>query len=394
MTAARRLDWALCVPTLDRIDVLEAAVRCALAQTRPPAEIAVVDASPHWCAHRERIAAITEGSGVRLHYEAAPAKSSAVQRNTALARVGADVVFFFDDDTLMHPGCAAALLEVYEGDAAGRIAAAAASHVVQVPAAAWPDSGAGSSGEACGTEEPPAGAAETAPGASVQVARKGLWSRVRRRVRDARKRSRLVGWFMGEVMMMARNRLFVPYDAHRPRAAAPVDQGALGPGVSIVRHLPGFSMTVRRTVAEAEPFNPWLLAYCPTEDLDASYRWGRSGLCVQVRTAQVHHYEAASGRVTRGEATLLGLLNSAFFTRLNSDAPWRHGAHYYVLTLRRVLGEFLKDLLNLRLTFPQARAALEALPRSVAVFRHPREGLGPWYHDLQQRILDRRRRRA
>ena len=409
MTDARRLDWALCVPTLNRIEVLEAAVRCALAQTRPPVEIAVVDASPEWCAHRDRIEAITKGSGVRLHYEAAPAKSSAVQRNTALARVTADVVFFFDDDTLMHPACAETLMRVYEIDRDGRIAGACAANVADIPAAAWPKSsgthilpGGGESGPAEGSEamNAPAGTSpapreEGSPsGSSVPVARKARRSGIVEAARRTVPRVRLLRWVMKEILLVSQTRMFVPYDAHRSRASPPSGPDALGAGLKLVRHLPGFSMTVRRTVAEAEPFNAWLLAYCPTEDLEASYRWGRHGLCVRVPAAHVHHYEAASGRVTRREATLLGLLNSAFFTRLNSDAPWRHGAHYYVLTLRRVLGEFLKDAFNGRLTFPQARGALEALPRSVAVFRHPRDGLGPWYRDLQQRLLSRTRRRA
>jgi hypothetical protein len=85
----------------------------------------------------------------------------------------------------------------------------------------------------------------------------------------------------------------------------------------------------------------------------------------------------------------LGMLNSAFFTARNSDARLRHVPHYYVLGLRRLIAEFLKDLAGGRLGLPQLRGAAAGLTRSVAVFARPRDALGPWYVGLQCRLLGR-----
>lgn len=71
------LTWALCVATLNRIDALETCVRCALAQTRSPAEIVIVDASDTWAEHRERIAAVVGGREVPLRHLKAERRSLA-----------------------------------------------------------------------------------------------------------------------------------------------------------------------------------------------------------------------------------------------------------------------------------------------------------------------------
>ena len=121
---AGALSWALCVATLDRIEILEACLRCVLSQTRRPSEIVIVDASAAWRAHAQRARSIVDGS-VPLVYVAARRPSLTVQRNQALELARSDILFLIDDDSLMHPDCAASILAVYESDGEGAIAAVA-----------------------------------------------------------------------------------------------------------------------------------------------------------------------------------------------------------------------------------------------------------------------------
>lgn len=118
---ATPLSWALCVATLDRVDMLERCVSCALDQTRPPSQIIIVDASIGWQSHHDRIAAVV-GRRVSLTYLPAPKRSLTVQRNTAIAACTADICVMIDDDSLMHPDCMDIIMRIYEADTGAEIA--------------------------------------------------------------------------------------------------------------------------------------------------------------------------------------------------------------------------------------------------------------------------------
>jgi glycosyltransferase involved in cell wall biosynthesis len=113
---ATALTWALVVPTYMREDVLPRCLRLGAAQTRPPLEI--VDSSPGRKSTRERI--LREISplwpGIRWHYVEAERRSITSQRNQGVRAASADVVFLFDDDSLMYPDCAAEIMRVYDAD--------------------------------------------------------------------------------------------------------------------------------------------------------------------------------------------------------------------------------------------------------------------------------------
>jgi glycosyltransferase involved in cell wall biosynthesis len=348
------------VATLNRLDMLERCVAHALAQTRPPVEIVVADASDGWEAHRVRIRELVEARaelGVRLTYLGHPVRSLTSQRNAALRALSADVAFMIDDDSLMEPDCAETVMALYEADPEGRVAGIAGVNVAVDGA--------------------------TAGAAAGGAALKEAGSRRSRAMR----RGALTRWILKEVLLQSRDRIFLRYDppgTHHGRAAAE----ALGlPGTRYTEFLPGWGMTVRRRVALLEPFDDGLLAYCPTEDLDASYRWGRHGVCLVAENARIAHVEVAAGRLKRQKVTALSVMNSAYLTRRNSDRPGRDAARYYLLGARRVVAELLKDLLMSRLTLPQARGAVRGLLRTPAIFLHPREGLGPWYAERQGQVL-------
>jgi GT2 family glycosyltransferase len=355
-TTGRPLTWALCTPTLNRLDVLLLALGCALAQTRPPAEVIIVDAGDGWEADRARVEqALASHPAVRLVYLHSPVRSITHQRNLATQAATADILFCLDDDTLMFPDCAETILRVYEADRAGAIAGVTANN------------------------DP------VSPLAAPEIERKltGLQDKAKR----SGTRNRLTRWIWREIFLMDTLRLFVPYDSRRQTTSAEdvarLGQPDLFPALTMI----GFAMTVRRSVALAEPFDPWLLSYSPCEDTDATYRFSRHGLLVLAGKARLHHYEVAAARLNRHRVAALFLLNVAFFTRQHSDDLPRHRRRYFALARRRVLAEVLKDGLGLRFRFPQVRGTLYALRRAPAIFDHSDARLGEDYQTMQREVL-------
>lgn len=351
--------WSHCISTLNRIDILQEAVRLSLSQSLPPVEIIIVDASEKVDENRARIEALFaahQGPKPNLVYLASPVKSLTWQRNMAVARAVGDILFLFDDDTLMFPDCAEAVIKTFAVDGDRRIAAGMAMNSPHLP------------GHARVYED-------DRKVAGMKV--------VRRKFR----RIPFVLWIWNNVFMMNARSHFIPYDA--PRRAEPADMVSVGPlRLLRVPLLSGFAMAVRAEVARQEPFDAALLSYCPAEDLDASYRFSRHGLNVLIETARVHHFEAATGRIKRRQTITLGLMNLAAFVAKNSARRSRDIPAYYLRYVRRLLAEALKDGFSHRFTFPQFLGALSAFRPSVAIFRQGRDGFDDWYRREQMRVLN------
>ncbi len=351
--------WSHCIATLNRIDILEQTVRFSVTQTCPPVEIIIVDASEDFVSHCARIQDIVttfEGPQPRLTYLQAPERSLTRQRNLAIAQATGDILFLFDDDTLMFPDSAEAILKTFAADTGHEIAAAMALNVPDMP-------GRVSIGDA---------------GRKVTGGGKALKTTLREQP--------VVAWLWDHLFMMNARSHFIAYDT--PRRMHRPDMVRIGPlDLLQVPLLSGYAMAVRASVARKEPFDGSLLSYCPAEDLDASYRFSRHGINVLVETARIHHFEAAAGRIKRKQAITLGLMNLAAFVARNSAQIGRDVPSYYLRYVRRLVAEFLKDGLSRRFTFPQFRGALAAFLPTVAIFRHDRAGFHDWYIGQQKRVL-------
>lgn len=352
------MTWALCTPTLNRIDVLLVSLGCTLAQTRPPAEIIIVDAGENWEENRAKVADLLSAHPqIRLAYRPSPIRSIAHQRNLATAEATADVLFCLDDDTLMYPDCAEEIMRVYEADTTEAIAGVT-------------------------TFSDP-----VSPLSTLAIERKSSATHDRAKHGWGLGHTRFMRWILREVFMMDTLRLFVPYDTGRSISSledvARIGQPSLVPVFSMI----GYALTVRRRVAEAEPFDRWLLSYSPCEDTDASYRYSRHGMLVHAPKARLHHYEVAGSRLNRHRVAALFLLNVAFFIRQHSDDLPRHRRRYIALARRRLLAEFLKDAGGRRFRFPQVAGTIFALRHAPAIFDHPDQGLGEFYQDLQRKVL-------
>jgi glycosyltransferase involved in cell wall biosynthesis len=234
------LTWSLCVCTLNRPEILAQCVALAAAQTRPPAEVVIVDSSDAIDHGRDLVtAALAAKPDIRLIYERSEIKSSTTQRNRAIDLCAADVLFVIDDDSFMHPECAEEVMKVYEADVDGRIAAVSAENV--------PVSPLGASGT---------------PDAKDSGRRR--YASVAARARS----SGVIRWIATRILFQSKNDLFLFYDLGAEPHPIPESVRALD--VAPLELIGGCVMTVRRAVADRERFDAALRYYAAFEDLDAS----------------------------------------------------------------------------------------------------------------------------
>ena len=92
------------VPTANRAVVLRKTLTSMAAQSFQPEEIILVDASDN---DETAIACKQPIQGLlsKLHYQKALVKGAASQRNQGLKGISNGVIFFFDDDIILEPGC-------------------------------------------------------------------------------------------------------------------------------------------------------------------------------------------------------------------------------------------------------------------------------------------------
>lgn len=348
------LSWGLLIATKDRPAPLKICVSLALAQTRPPAEIVIVDSSADWEAHRDEIAALLaeHPEGPPLTYLQGAAPSLTVQRNQTLAAGTADVFFMIDDDSFMHPTCAAEIMAVYEADTSGAVAGVQASSTPVNPAAVQ-TVGARKTGDVDLSWLP------------------SHWPPLR--------------WFLRRVLLRSTHDVFIPYDKTYPHPSLPEAVARLD--VLPTEMFIGYRMTYRRDAARREGFDPCLYYYCPGEDLDASYRISRHGALVTAHQAYLHHYISAAGRLNRIQVAHLWSFNQAVLLRRHAaDQPWARRAWHRKM-LHRMVTDIFKDSLMCRFDYPQTRGSWRAWRDGRQVFDMTPDSLEQWYPAAQERII-------
>jgi len=354
------LSWGLCIATLNRLDSLKICIRCALSQTRMPKEIVIVDASDDWEANKAEIAnMLPEDGNIRFVYLEAEMRSLTNQRNQAVTASSSDILFLIDDDSYLFEDTAERALEVYETPTAGRLVALSLASV-----------------EASPLDQSHPENENQKTGVSGRKAAEKIVAR-----------SSILRWIYREVFLMQLAAGFIKYDYQQAHGTEAEFEAMQLPDVAFTEFISGFALTARRTVVSAEMFEPAFMAYCPGEDLDASYRMGRHGVLGYAMKARVHHAEAAAGRIKRRRATALHSLNLAFLLRHHSDRPVFSTGQYCVFLVRRLIAEMAKDLLSRRFSLPQVRGLFLAMRHLLGLMRVKKSNLEPWYIDIQNKIL-------
>lgn len=355
------LTWAPCIATLNRHDVLMVALTHVLRQTRPPSEIIIVDASDNWTEGRDlAMARLSEHPNIRLDYLTSPVRSSATQRNLAISRATADIVFMIDDDSFLHDDCAEALMTIYDADTNNEVAGVSAQHVQTNPAAQLKTAG-------------------------KEIVQKESGRHLMAKLSSTVLKTALGRWINREILFQSPEVLFLRYDEPRPKI---VPTSATDLNVTAVALMPGSGMSFRRTTALEEPFDTTLRFYAAFEDLDVAYRAARHGALLRANTARLHHFEAAAGRIKRQKVITFQLLNMAVFIKRNAERPDEFRGRYRLMLLRRLLSEFLKDGLSRRWQFPQLKGVLTAKKHWHEVWKRDIDEIDQWYPEFQKRILD------
>jgi GT2 family glycosyltransferase len=339
----KSLTWALVVATYQREELLPRCLRLGAAQTRPPKEVVVVDASPGWESTRARILREVAPTfdAIRWEYVQAHQRSSAAQRNQGVRLATADVVFLIDDDTLMYPNCAAEILRIYEADCNDSVVGVNATNVALPP------------------DSP---AIETKATEFMTAKNYGPLAALVRRVLNA-------------------DDTFLPYDKTFPSHRLPPEVEALP--IDRWRTAAGWGMTFRREVCLAEPFEEVLINYASSEDTDMSYRATRRGTYVGARFARVCHLGAVSGRPTTFVWAFFNMLNPVVLHALHAADRRRSLQMNRRLLIRRAVLGATKDIYYKRWTLPTARGALLAFLMAGDVFRKSAGEIRAWYPRFQ-----------
>ncbi len=346
----RRLTWALVIATYKRAHVLSRCLRLAAQQTRPPAEIIVVDASPDWAKTRDLVmhSIASHHPGIRWEYVAAQRASSAAQRNQGVQMADADIVFLIDDDSLMYPDCAEEIMKVYEADPEDAVAGVSSVLV----------------------EDPP----DLDHAVGELVRSKGLVPDLQR------------GKFATAVRRLLRaDDIFVPYDTTFPEQPIPDAVAELETGRIQVMH--GARMTFRRRAILSDPFAEVMRRYAP-DDSDASYRVSRHGALVNAFRAKLCHVEASTGRLSQYTVVALGAMSAAVLHCIYGVDRQRSYDLTKRLLRRRFVIQLLKDLSERRLSLPHARGIWYAYRHLGDIFERNEDELRSWYPEFQRRMIE------
>ena len=233
----------------------------------------VVDSSDDPAQNRTLVQDLAGRTAVPLtHLLSSP--GSSLQRNIGLARVSSDVVFFPDDDSLLHPGALAEMMRIYALDTDGII------------------------GGVCSAEasSPPIGVLERA--AYRMTPSDQLKARI------ARKR-------------FALEERFVPDPFHRVatgfyRTLPSVPKWLSDENAITVPWMTGFRMSYRTSIIRRSGFAEELGRYALFEDIDAGFSTLRSHLLVGARNAQIFHHKAPMRRANGRAMGVMQILNRAY----------------------------------------------------------------------------------
>lgn len=319
--ATARLDYDAVIATRNRPEALALSIPLLVGQTRPPKRLIVIDSSDDHAPVAETVARAVAGWNGEVIVEHS-AKGLPLQRNRGLTHVTAPVVLFPDDDSLLYPDAAEHILEVYERDTEGAIAAVCALEAMQAPG-----------------DGPLSATYEVSAEETRKRSLRGFQSRIERKVswlKPAKSLGRMLN------------------DRHAvPAWLAEMDARP-------VEYMTGFRMSFRTDAIRDPGFDDALRDYGLYEDLDASFTAVRSGLVVAAWRAKIYHHRFPGARANGRSLGLIEVLNMVYVV-LKHATPERLGAAASRRVRRRLAAfvpvRVLANLPGLRSRFGRERLA-------------------------------------
>jgi len=352
-----QINWALVIPTYKREAVLEQCLRFAAAQTLPPKEIIVVDASHYWEKTQKRIMheLAVKYPAINWQYVQAKRLSSAAQRNQGIALATADIVFLIDDDSFMYPDCAEEVIRIYAQDTGHQVAGIMPKLEVLPPQPA--DQNAKKS-----HDSPPLLKKRLNKLKVIQIKLRGFAKRL---IKD--------------------DDIFIPYDFTFPKYSLPetLKQMAVHP----VPMIHGARMSYRKEILAEVHFEETLERYAVNEDNDVCYRASRIGMLLHALNARICHAHVSEGRLTHFTTTALWGLNQAVLHRFHSPDIARFKTVFLKLLWQRLFTQTIKDILDRRWALPSTRGIWFALRHYEEILSKTPEELRAWYPQFQQTLI-------
>ena len=344
------LNWTLAICTYNRPHFLVETLRHALGQTRPPAEVVVVDASDDWEDTREAMVAEFERhwDEVRLVYVPAEVRSLTFQRNQALRLATSDVVFSLDDDIYLYPDAAEIVMEVYEADTRREIAMVTGRFM---------------------------------PG-PYDAKRKRSPRPARRGGSGAKLRgTKLRKWVEKQLALGSH---FVPYDD-------PVDMGPVPESVEHLNVFPcrlvnGGRTPFRRELAEESGWTELLRYYATHEDSDFSYRMSQLGRLLVAPDAGFFHADGNDSKVGRFRVNTIRVRNLLALHAVHSPNRVRSALRCGASFAKFMSLYVAIDAAQKRLSLPTARAYAYGIAQIPVFLFFPFQDFEGWYTDLQERM--------
>lgn len=342
------------IVTRNRPAALALSLPLLLTQSRLPERILVVDSSEDMVANRALVDRAAATSPVPIEHLASAAGMT-LQRNVGLTRIESDVVFFPDDDSLVHPEALARMMRIYDLDTGHHIGGVCAAE----------------------TTIPPEGALAGPEDGQTEVYRKRGIDRLRARI--AGRRMRLENRFFPDPMKLAARRLQADLPPPEPWLTA---ENAVR-----VEWMTGFRMSFRVDVIRKVGFNENLGRYALYEDVDAALGVLRIGYSlVAAKDARIYHHKAPENRAGGWQMGVINILNRAYVT-LRSGAT---DAHVLAALKRQAQFRIFEFRLGAKGPYGQARlagarAACRLLPDLIA---SPPDDLDATYLRLRQALLD------
>jgi glycosyltransferase involved in cell wall biosynthesis len=283
--------YSIVIATRNRPAALKLSIPRMLNQSRPPAQLLVVDSSDD---HAATVKVVLEAVGSHpVDLSIFPCERGLTrQRNASLPLIKHSLVFFPDDDSIWFPAVASAQLDVYERDLDCQIAAV------------------------CGAEE-------MTPPLDWQLASSGSYQmrrshRLQQRV--ARLRAKVEDRFFPDPAKIL-GRSFYPPASALPKWFAELD-------VVPVEWMTGFRMSFRTEVIRKVKFDEAFARYSLFEDIDASFGAWRHGWVVGARKARIYHYRSPERRDHGMRLGFEQVINKAYLVA--KHAPPGHPAHLAV----------------------------------------------------------------
>ena len=275
------VSYDVVMATRNRPEALRLSIPLILSQSRLPSQLIIVDSSDN---------PAPTAAVVGKYYGACPtdvkllhsAQGTSLQRNIGLRLATSDVVFFPDDDLLVHPGALQSMLRIYELDRTGVIGGVCSAEAIK----------------------PPPGFLSDAP-MSYQMS---AFDRLKLR--------------LGRPRNALENRLFPdPYllHAHSQYSSRTIPEWLGAENAVLVEWMTGFRMSFRTELIRRCGFDETLGRYALHEDTDAGFQVMKTHLLVGARNAQIYHHKMPGARDSGRRIGGMNILNRAYIIAKHAE---------------------------------------------------------------------------